>query len=81
MYVKFYNGGNTFWKWPCRQCRITYHCATKQLYMSGNEKKSDTTNIYIGLRKYGGLSSSAPEKYGCGLAVDITHTPDMSTGK
>lgn len=36
--------------------------------------------VSIGLRKYGGLSSSAPEEYGCGLAVDINHIPYMSVG-
>jgi hypothetical protein len=35
--------------------------------------------IAIGLRKYDGLSSSAPEETECGLAVDINHIPDMST--
>jgi hypothetical protein len=32
------------------------------------------------LRKCDGLTSSAPEKAVCGLAVDINHIPDMSTG-
>lgn len=36
--------------------------------------------LSIGIRKYGGLLSSAPVTYGCGLAVDITYIPDMSTG-
>ena len=36
--------------------------------------------VYIGLRKYGGLISSAPMESQCGLAVDINHIPDMSTG-
>ena len=36
--------------------------------------------VSIGLRKYGGLASSAPVKAECGLAVDINHIPDMSTG-
>ena len=35
--------------------------------------------IAIGLRKYDGLSSSAPEETECGLAVDSNHIPDMST--
>jgi hypothetical protein len=35
--------------------------------------------IAIGLRKYDGLSSSAPKETECGLAVDINHIPDMST--
>jgi hypothetical protein len=34
--------------------------------------------IAVGLRKYDGLTSSAPEKDDCGLAVDINHIPDMS---
>jgi hypothetical protein len=36
--------------------------------------------ISIGLRKYDGLAASVPMQYGCGLAVDINHIPDMSTG-
>ena len=36
--------------------------------------------ISIALRKYNGLSTSAPTKYGCGLAVDITHIPNISAG-
>jgi hypothetical protein len=36
--------------------------------------------LSIGLTKYDGLTSSAPEEYGCGLAVDINHIPDISTG-
>ena len=32
------------------------------------------------MRKCDGLTSSAPEKAVCGLAVDINHIPDMSTG-
>ena len=32
------------------------------------------------LRKYDGLITSSPEEYGCGLAVDINHIPDMPTG-
>ena len=36
--------------------------------------------VVVDLRKYDGLSSSAPEKADCGLAVDINHIPDMSTG-
>lgn len=36
--------------------------------------------VSIGLSKYGGFQSSAPEKALCGLAVDINHIPDMSTG-
>ena len=36
--------------------------------------------VVIGLRKFEGLQSSAPEKADCGLAVDINHIPDMSQG-
>jgi hypothetical protein len=36
--------------------------------------------VYIGLNKYDGLTASAPEEAGCGLAVDISHLPNMSTG-
>jgi len=36
--------------------------------------------VSIGLRKYGGLTSSAPEEADCGLAVDVNHIPDISTG-
>ena len=36
--------------------------------------------LSIGLTKYVGLTSSAPEEYGCGLAVDINHIPYISTG-
>ena len=35
-------------------------------------------SVAVGLRKYDGLTSSAPEKDDCGLAVDINHIPDMS---
>ena len=35
--------------------------------------------VSIGLRKYDGLRSWTPEERGCGLAVDITHIPDMAT--
>jgi hypothetical protein len=34
----------------------------------------------IGLRKYDGIIYSAPEQSVCGLAVDINHLPDISTG-
>jgi bacterioferritin-associated ferredoxin len=37
-------------------------------------------SVAVGLRKYDGLTSSAPEKDDCGLAVDINHISDMSTG-
>jgi hypothetical protein len=36
--------------------------------------------VAVGVRIYDGLTSSAPEKADCGLAVDINHIPDMSTG-
>ena len=36
--------------------------------------------VYTGFNKYGGFSLSAPEKSECGLAVDINHIPEMSTG-
>jgi hypothetical protein len=36
--------------------------------------------VVVGLRKFDGLTSSAPEEAACGLAVDINHIPDMSTG-
>jgi hypothetical protein len=36
--------------------------------------------VAVGLRKCDGLTSSAPEKDDCGLAVDINHISDMSTG-
>jgi hypothetical protein len=37
-------------------------------------------SVVVGFRKCDGLTSSAPEKEDCGLAVDINHIPDMSTG-
>jgi hypothetical protein len=37
-------------------------------------------SVVVGLRKCDGLPSSAPEKDDCGLAIDIYHIPDMSTG-
>jgi hypothetical protein len=42
------------------------------------DNQNDT--VSVGIRKNGGLTASAPEKADCGLAVDITHIPDMSTG-
>ena len=36
--------------------------------------------ISIGLTRYGGVASSVPGNYECGLAVDINHIPDMSAG-
>ena len=35
--------------------------------------------VSIGLRKYDGLRSSTPGESEYGLAVDITHIPDMAT--
>ena len=35
--------------------------------------------LSIGLRKFDGLTSSAPVESECGLAVDINYIPDMST--
>ena len=37
-------------------------------------------SVVVGLRKCDGLTASAPAKADCGLAVDINHIPDMSTG-
>ena len=42
-----------------------------------NQKKKP---VFVGLRKFEGYQSSAPEKVHCGLAVDINYIPDMSTG-
>jgi hypothetical protein len=36
--------------------------------------------VDVGWSKYDGFITSAPEKVDCGLAVDINHIPDMSTG-
>jgi hypothetical protein len=36
--------------------------------------------VSIGFNKYDGLTASASEEAGCGLAVDISHMPNMSTG-
>ena len=36
--------------------------------------------VVVGLNKFDGFLSSAPEAVNCGLAVDINHIPDMSTG-
>ena len=36
--------------------------------------------VSVGIRKVDGLTASAPVKAECGLAVDINHIPDMSTG-
>jgi hypothetical protein len=48
-------------------CRITLD----------NQKQNP---VVVGLRKLDGLTSSAPMKTDCGLAVDINHIPYMSTG-
>ena len=37
--------------------------------------------VSVGIRKYYGLTASAPEEAEYGLAVDINHIPDMSKGK
>jgi hypothetical protein len=42
-----------------------------------NQKENQ---VVVGLRKLDGFTSSAPIKADCGLAVDINHIPDMSTG-
>ena len=42
------------------------------------DNQKDT--VSVGIRKFDGLTASAPEKADCGLAVDINHIPDMSTG-
>ena len=42
------------------------------------DNQSDT--IGVGIRKLDGLTASAPVEADCGLAVDINHIPDMSTG-
>ena len=36
--------------------------------------------VSVGIKKYSGLTASAPEEAECGLAVDINHIPDMSPG-
>ena len=36
--------------------------------------------VDVGWSKYDGFITSAPAKVDCGLAVDINHIPDMSTG-
>ena len=42
------------------------------------DNQNDT--VSVGFRKVDGLTASAPEKADCGLAIDINHIPDMSTG-
>ena len=41
---------------------------------------NQTDTVSVGIRKVDGLTTSAPAKADCGLAVDINHIPDMSTG-
>jgi hypothetical protein len=48
--------------------------------MSGKDGQSNTKSDSCRLRKFEGFQSSAPERADCGLAVDIDHIPDMSTG-
>jgi hypothetical protein len=36
--------------------------------------------VVVGLNTFDGFKASAPENVDCGLAVDINHIPDMSTG-
>ena len=42
-------------------------------------KENQIQPVSVGLRKYDGLSSSAPATAECGLAVDINHIPEMTT--
>ena len=42
------------------------------------DNQKDT--VSVGIRKCDGLTASAPKEAKCGLAVDINHIPDMSTG-
>jgi hypothetical protein len=44
--------------------------------MAYNQK--DT--VSLGIRKFDGLTASAPVEAECGLAVDVNHIPNMSTG-
>ena len=41
---------------------------------------NQTDTVSVGIRKFDGLTASAPEKAECGLAVDVNHIPNMSTG-
>ena len=41
---------------------------------------NQTDTVSVGIRKFNGLTASAPAKADCGLAVDINHIPDLSTG-
>jgi hypothetical protein len=47
--------------------------------MSGNDIQQNDI-VSVGIRKVDGLTASAPEKADCGLAVDVNHIPNMSTG-
>jgi hypothetical protein len=42
------------------------------------DNQTDTVSVWI--RKFDGLTASVPEKAECGLAVDVNHIPNMSTG-
>jgi len=42
------------------------------------DNQKDT--VIVGIRKYSGLTASALEEAECGLAVDVNHIPNMSTG-
>jgi hypothetical protein len=42
--------------------------------------ENQTELVHIGLGKYDGFTSSVPKESQCGLAVDINHIQDMSTG-
>ena len=42
------------------------------------DNQKDT--VSVGIRKLDGLTASAPVEAECGLAIDINHIPDMSTG-
>ena len=41
---------------------------------------NQTDTIGVGIRKFNGLTASAPVEADCGLAIDINHIRDMSTG-
>jgi hypothetical protein len=42
------------------------------------DNQKDT--VIVGIRKYDGLTASAPAEAKCGLAVDVNHIPNMSAG-
>jgi hypothetical protein len=57
-----------------------YHIYLIMIY-SWNQYKYFIVNIYIiGIRKFDGLTASAPVVADCGLVVDVNHIPNMSTG-